>query len=133
MNTSDKSEPLRLDGGSLAETLDFQKPSIVHGLFGGGGVHHVAHFGHLVAGKSSALSMLTDHLLVGRAIDAVDLVVGNVAVHPLDLRPKVFQHRTGRLRRLPEVFGPKLAGARHFTLDYVLGHPLPPYSVVPRS
>jgi hypothetical protein len=55
----------------------------------------------LSAEKAAAFGMLADHLLARGAVDAVDLVVGHIAVDPLNLRAEVAQHRTGGLGRGP--------------------------------
>jgi hypothetical protein len=36
--------------------------------------------------------MLKHHLLVGSDIDAVDLVVGDITLHPLDLGSQTLEH-----------------------------------------
>ncbi len=54
--------------------------------FGSGGIDDAADLGDLVGGEAALLGVLSDHLLVGSDVDAVNLVVHDVAVEPLDLR-----------------------------------------------
>src|SRR5450432_1552666 len=42
--------------------------------------------------------MLPHHLFIGRNVDAINLVLRNIAVQPLDLRPHVVQHTARFLR-----------------------------------
>jgi hypothetical protein len=42
--------------------------------------------------------MFANDVFVGRPINAVDLVVGDVALHPLDFRPELTKHTTAGLR-----------------------------------
>jgi hypothetical protein len=61
-------------------------------LLGRRRIDHVADLADLVRWEAAALSVLADDLFVGRTIDAVDLIVGDVAVHPLNFRPKIAKH-----------------------------------------
>jgi hypothetical protein len=63
--------------------------------------------------------MLHHHLLVRCDVDAVDPVVRDVAVDPLDARPEMLQHAAGFLRDGHELVGRELAGARDIALDDV--------------
>src|SRR5205085_3475234 len=76
----------------------------------------------LIGGKAAALGMLADQILVGGAIDAINLVVGDVAVDPLDLRPEITEDGAGGLRGHLEVFGTELPSTRHFSLDHKFWH-----------
>ena len=49
--------------------------------------------------------MFADNFFVGSAIDAVNLVAGNVAVDPLNLRAEVVQYAARLLRNSPQVRG----------------------------
>src|SRR3954464_7531802 len=95
-------------------------------LFGRRWIDHISNFRDLVAREAAASRMFADHVLVRRAVDAEDFIVGDVAVHPLDRRAEVLEDRTRRLRCLPEVVSVELPGARHFSFDHVLGHCHPP-------
>src|SRR5690349_12056086 len=66
--------------------------------------------------------MLADHFLVWRTVYAIELVVGDVAVDPLNLRPEFPEHVTRSLRGHLDIFGWQPAYARHLTLDHILGH-----------
>ena len=48
--------------------------------------------------------VFADDLLVGREIDAVNLVARDVALHPLDLRAELVQDAAGFLRDPLELF-----------------------------
>jgi len=50
------------------------------------------HFTHPVAGKAAALRVLADESLVRGDVQAVDLVVGHGALHPLKVRSKLAEH-----------------------------------------
>ena len=54
-------------------------------LFSRGGVDNRLDFSDFVVGKSPACGVVADRFLVGGDVHAVDLVVGDVAVDPLDL------------------------------------------------
>src|SRR5689334_9155085 len=77
---------------------------------------------YLIAREAAASRMLADHLLVRSTVDAIELVVGDVAVHPLNLRPELSEHIAGSLGGHLDVFWGKPAYSRHLTLDYKLGH-----------
>ena len=66
--------------------------------FGGRRVDDVPHLRNAVRGEASLARVFAHHLFVGRDVDAVDLVVGDVALQPLNLGPEVAQHRAGLLR-----------------------------------
>ena len=61
--------------------------------------------------------MLAHHLLVGSDVDAVDFVIGDVALQPLDLWAELVQHRAGFLRDGLNLVGGKGADSRNFTLN----------------
>src|SRR5438270_13667399 len=91
-------------------------------LLGGSTVDGRSNLRNLVSRKAAPLRVFADHLLVRSAIHAVDLDVGHVAVDPLDLRSEHAQHRAAGLRSKFEVLRAERSGARHFPLDYILGH-----------
>src|SRR3954454_18394754 len=91
-------------------------------LFRGRRVDHGADFADLVGRKAAALGMLADQVLVRRTVDAIDLVVRDIGMDPLNLRAEVAEDRTGGLRRHLEVLAAELPGAGHLSLDYELGH-----------
>lgn len=74
-------------------------------------------------GREAALGgVVADHFFVGGVVDAVYLVVGHIAVDPLNLRPHFLQHAAGGLRDGLQLVGVELAGARDFAFDDILGH-----------
>jgi hypothetical protein len=77
------------------------------------------------------LRVLTDHLLVRGAVDAINLIVSDVAVDPLDLRAEVLEDGARRLRGTLQVRCSKLAYTRHVTLNHKLRHELTPRLVEP--
>src|SRR4029078_4639202 len=89
-------------------------------------IDDVADLADLVRWKAAALRMLADDVFVRCAIDAVDLVVGDVAVDPLDVRAKVRRNGATRLGRTLEIGWPSRTDPRHFALDNILRHALSP-------
>ena len=69
--------------------------------------------------------MLADHVLVGRAIDAVELVVRDVAVDPLDLRSEVRSTEHDVCEAILRSSALSWPDAGHFPLDHELGHDKP--------
>ena len=66
--------------------------------------------------------MFPDHVFVRCDIDAIDLIVGHVALEPLDLRPEILQHAARFLRDPLVLFQRGLSGSRELTLCICLGH-----------
>src|SRR5580658_5734231 len=66
--------------------------------FGGSGIDDAADLRDAVGREAALARMLPYHLLVGRDVNAVNLVVGDVALQPLDLRAEIGEHRAGLLR-----------------------------------
>src|SRR5882672_7808244 len=75
-----------------------------------------------VGGEAALGRVLAHHLLVGRHVHAVDLVSGDVAVDPLDLRAQALQHAARLLGDTAQLLLRQLAGAGDLALDQVLGH-----------
>ena len=65
--------------------------------------------------------VVADGLLVGSDIDAVDLVVGDVAFEPLDAG-KSADNAAGFLGNGVEVGGGEFAGSGEFAFDKIFGH-----------
>ena len=61
------------------------------GALGRGGIDDVLDLRDAIRGKPALLGMFADQFFAGGDVDAVDLVVGHVAVHPLDLWPEISQ------------------------------------------
>ena len=74
-------------------------------------------------GREAALAgMFKDHFLVGGNIDAVDLVAGHIALHPLDLRAEFAEHPAGSLGDAFELFGGQVPRTGDLAFNYVLRH-----------
>src|SRR5439155_4662019 len=75
-----------------------------------------------VRGEAALFRMPADHLLIGSVVDAVDLVAGDVTLHPLDLRSQIVQDAAGLLRNALELGRRELAGAGNLAFDHELWH-----------
>jgi hypothetical protein len=72
--------------------------------------------------------MFLDDVLVARRIDAVDLVVGHVALEPLDVRAEFGDDAIGLLADVSQLVGRKPSGARELrSITYLGILALPPY------
>src|SRR6202042_3397758 len=91
-------------------------------LFGGGGVYYGADLRDFVGGKAAGLCVLPYGVFVGSDVDAIDFVVGDIAVQPLDLRPHVAQDAAGCLGDSLQLFRRELAGSGDLSFDDELGH-----------
>src|SRR6516225_8028916 len=85
-------------------------------------VDYRAHARDAVSRKAAQLCMRAHCGFVWRDIDAIDFVVGDETLKPLDLRPHVLQDTTGLLRDRLQVLLWPLAGTGELTLDHELGH-----------
>jgi hypothetical protein len=68
--------------------------------------------------------MFTNHLFAGSDIDAVNLVVGHVAVQPLDCRSEVIQNAARFLGYGPDFVRRGFSNSRNVALNNILGHAL---------
>ena len=75
-----------------------------------------------VGGESALLGVFPDHLLVGRDVDTVDLVVGYKTLNPLDLWTEPVQHIAGFLRDSVQFVRRQVACSRDFTFYDELRH-----------
>src|ERR1700722_5735431 len=91
-------------------------------LLADGGVDDRSYLGDAIGREAALLGMGANGGLVRRDVDAVDLVVGDVAVQPLDLGAQLTQHSARRLRDGLQLGGRKLARIGDFALDHVLWH-----------
>lgn len=98
----------------------------VWGLFRGCGVDGGADLGDLIGREAALFGVLEDGSFVGGDVDAVDFVVGNVAVKPLDLGAEVAENAAGSLGDGLELIGSELASARDFAFDHEFWHGKPP-------
>src|SRR5580704_4495099 len=63
-----------------------------HGSLCRSGIDDCLDLGNAVSGEASLAGVFANHFLVGRVVDAVDFVIGNVAMDPLDGGAKVAQN-----------------------------------------
>lgn len=86
------------------------------------GIDQAADGRHAIGGDAGSARMFPNGFFIGREVHAVDLVFGDVAVEPLNLRPHIFQ---GFQRGERDVANLRLrhgAGTRDFALNYKLRH-----------
>src|SRR5271168_1185155 len=90
----------------------------------GGWVYHLANFGNLGRRKSTDLRMLLDDRLVLGEINAEGLVVGYIALNPLDFRTELPQRLIGLRCRTTKLLPIERSGARNVAFDNELaqGH-----------
>src|SRR5258708_9411114 len=69
--------------------------------------------------------MLPHHFFIRRNVDAINLVLCNEALQPLDLRSHVVQHTAGFLRDRDYIRRSDAAYIGDVALDDVLGHGFP--------
>ncbi len=72
--------------------------------------------------KSAQLRMFANARLVRRNVDAVNLVVRDKGLHPLNLRPQLAQHRAGLLRDPDKLLFRQSPGTRDIAFDDELRH-----------
>src|SRR5207249_10125151 len=120
---------VRLPGGARAgprqqgERRTYSPPADpARALLGGGRVDHGAHRRDPVGREAAGLGVLPDELLAGRDVDAVDRVVRDIALDPLDLGTQRPQDLVRLLRDGLELLRGELPGAQELPLDHVLGH-----------
>jgi hypothetical protein len=94
--------------------------------FGGGRVHDRAHARDPVGGEAAALRVLLDDLRRVRVVDAVQLVVHHVAMHPLNVLAQRVNDAVRLLRHGAQLLAAELTRARQFPLDHVFRHGRPP-------
>src|SRR5262249_41526553 len=85
-------------------------------LLAGGGVDHPGDRRDAVRREAAAAGVLVDDVLVGGDVDAVDLVVGDVALLPPDLRPEAREHLVRLLADGPQLVVAELPGTRQVAL-----------------
>ena len=96
--------------------------------FSGGRVDDRSDLTDLVGRESAEFGMLPDEIFVRRDVDAVDLVISDIALKPLDFGSKLVQHGTGGLRYPLKIGGAEFACARNVTFDYKFRHSVFPHS-----
>ena len=114
---------MRINRSSCPRTIESgQGDSQERTLFGGSGVDDGADPGYYVGREAALLGVLADEVLAGGVVDAIDFVISDVAVDPLDLRAEVAEDTTGGLRDGFELLGGEIARVGDLPLDNVLGH-----------
>lgn len=73
--------------------------------FGGCGIDGRADLRDSICGEAALGGVFADQSFVGCDVDAVDFVLGHVAVNPLNFRAKFAQHAAGGLRDGLELLG----------------------------
>ena len=68
-----------------AEGKDMQIDDLRAASLAGGGVDDGPYLGDAIGGKAAHLGVAADGFFIRSDVDAVDLVVGDVAMQPLDL------------------------------------------------
>src|SRR5262249_30507570 len=89
---------------------------------GGGRVDDRPHLRDAVRREPALPRVLANEIRRGRDVDAVDPVVGDVALDPLDLGSQAVEDGARPLRDALELRGRELSGARDVALDDVLRH-----------
>ena len=79
-------------------------------------------FRHLGGWESALSGVLADERLVGRNVDAIDLVVSHIAVDPLNGWSQIAQHGAGLLRNSLKLRRRKRSGSRNLAFDDELWH-----------
>src|SRR6516165_7266810 len=79
-------------------------------------------FADAISGEAALHCMFADGCFIGCDVDAVNLVGGDVAVHPLDLGTQVAEDATGLLRDCVKFFGLEVARSGDVAFDDVFGH-----------
>ena len=81
------------------DCIDFAVSGIeVESLLGGSRVDDRSHLRDSIGRKTALSGMFAHHLLVRRVIDAINFIVRDVTVHPLNLRSQFLQHAARLLR-----------------------------------
>src|SRR5262249_44529736 len=83
----------------------------------GGGVDHLPHFGDLGRRKPAGLGVFADDLVVLGEVDAEGLVVGDIALDPLDVGAELMQHLIGLGGSAPQLVALEGADLGNVPLD----------------
>ena len=90
--------------------------------FCGGGVDHRTHARYAIRRESTLLRMCAHGRFIWRDVDTVNLVVGDEALQPLNLRPHALQHAAGLLRDSLQFVLRQLTGPSEFAFNHKFGH-----------
>src|SRR6516164_1772310 len=85
-------------------------------------INEPANSGNPINGNTHSAGMFPDAVLIWREVNAVNLVLGHIAVEPLYLRPHFLQCLQGAQRYFTDLVFCQSSGAGYFTFDHELGH-----------
>lgn len=85
-------------------------------------VDHRLDLGDTVGRKAAFAGMFLDQVLVRSRVNTVDLIVGHIAVYPLDLSPKAIQNTARLLRRSHKIIRRHFTGTGNITFYHEFGH-----------
>src|SRR6266513_3606574 len=88
----------------------------------GGGIDDPRHLEHAIRRKSSESGVLANDVGVGGDVDTGDLVLGHIALYPLDAWTELLQHRAGALCDTLQIRARDGGGVRYLALDDVFRH-----------
>src|SRR6202522_2372240 len=91
-------------------------------LFGSTGIDQATHGGNAISGEAAFFRVLANQRFVGREVNTVQLVAGDVALQPLNFRAQFLQHRDGCSRRVPNFGIRHVSDAGYFSLDDEFRH-----------
>src|SRR5437899_8703055 len=72
--------------------------------------------------KAAALCVFFDHLFVWRDVDAINLVVRHITLHPLDFRAEVSQYSRGFFRDILQLVRRKFSRVRNLAFNDEFRH-----------
>ena len=90
-------------------------------------VDHSADSGDTIGGNADAPGMFKDGCFVGREVDAINLVAGDIAMHPLNIRTQRLENVDGLSRKLAQFRLREIADSGDFALDDKFRHATPTY------
>lgn len=68
-----------------------------------GRVNETAHGGDTISRNTCPAGMLPDDVFIRRQVNAIDLILGDITVEPMNLRPNSIQSLQRAQRHLPEL------------------------------
>src|ERR1039457_4664068 len=86
------------------------------------GIDDAAHLRDLVSREAALAGVFADQFFVGRDVHAIQLVIGDVTLDPLNRRSEVAENATRGLRNALELVFGQVAGLGDFAFNYVLRH-----------
>src|SRR5215469_1760157 len=91
-------------------------------LFGCRRIDGGSNLGDIVRGEAPLACMFANSVLVRSDVNAVDFVLGHVAMQPLHLGAQVPENAARLLRNGLQLLGFEVPGAGNLALNYILGH-----------